>query len=97
MSLEEPSVRLLWATLGPEQQKYFYRLFYLGFLESGEICGFQTGTPSARLILSTLFCCRPAGPGDQAVQDGGGLLVFGAQGAEGQHGEGSTRHGLQEL
>lgn len=48
------------------------------------------------LIHWTLFCCRPASPGDQAVQDGGGLLVFRAQGAEGQHGEGFTHHGFKE-
>ncbi|XP_070690708.1 zinc fingers and homeoboxes protein 2-like isoform X2 [Pempheris klunzingeri] len=37
-----------------------------------------------------------AGPGDQAVQDGGGLLVLRAQGAEGQHGEGFAHHGIKE-
>lgn len=50
----------------------------------------------AHLIHWTLFCCRPTGPGDQAVQDGGGLLVFWAQGTEGQHGEGFTHHGFKE-
>lgn len=50
----------------------------------------------AHLIHWTLFCCRPTGPGDQAVQDGGGLLVFWAQGTEGQHGEGFTHHGCKE-
>lgn len=42
------------------------------------------------------FCCRTSGSGDQALQDGGGLLVFGAPRPEGQHGEGSAHHGLQE-
>lgn len=50
----------------------------------------------AHLIQWTLFCCRPAGPGDQAVQDGGRLLVFRAQGTEGQHGEGFAHHGFKE-
>ena len=51
---------------------------------------------TAHLIHWTLFCCRPAGPGDQAVQDGGGLLVFRAQGTEGQHGEDFTYYGLKK-
>lgn len=43
-----------------------------------------------------VFCCRPAGPGDQALQAGGGLLVLGAPRPEGQHGEGAAHHGVQE-